>query len=115
MLTKKSGVTRIRALGMNYMRFAKVYPHLFMLLFCADKPENVCIFDSRMDQNKPYILRVLKENYGMTDQKFAEDAYIKIGIFLHGLAMLMITKSAKISDDKAVRLFAEVAGRLFKE
>jgi len=102
------GVLPIKAVGINYIRFAKEYPNLFKFIFCTDRQENVSVLDSHMDENKPRIIKLIMEDYGVTDEKKAEDAYIKTGIFCHGLAMMAISKSAKVGDKEVERLITEV-------
>jgi len=114
LLAEIPGMPLIQAIGYNYMRFAKEYPHLFRLLFTTDRHENASVFDDVIDDNKPYVMRLIMEDCGIKDEKRAEDIVVKIGVFCYGLAMVSITRVAKV-DDESVRMIYEVFTALLKD
>jgi AcrR family transcriptional regulator len=107
-----AGVTSVKAIGLNYIRFARENPHLFKLLFLNDTQRDVSIIYSSLDANKPFVVRLLKESYGITDDKHAEDVYIKLGIFCNGIATMIISNIAIFTDEEVNRLITEVAHKL---
>ncbi|MCL2752408.1 MAG: hypothetical protein FWE62_06620, partial [Firmicutes bacterium] len=105
------GELRITAVGLNYIRFAKEYPHLFNLIYCTDRQENVSIINSSLDRNKDYVLDLFKQDYGVSESA-VEDIYVKMGIFCNGIVFMMMTKSAKFDDADIYRLITEVCLKL---
>ena len=100
---------KINAVAFNYIRFAREYPYLFKLMFANDKYENISVLDKNIrNENKPRIIRIIKEDYGIGDEKHAEDLHIKGGIFCHGLAMMAISGSINVDDETIGRLIKEV-------
>lgn len=112
LLSEIPGETKIKSVGLNYIRFAKEYPELFRFIFFTDRQENTSIADHSLDTNKAYVVALIKEDYGITDDKRAEDLYIKLGIFCNGVAAMIISKSTKFTDADISRLITEVTEKL---
>ena len=102
---------KITAVGLNYIRFAREYPHLFKLIYGTDRQENVNIFHSSLDDNKNYVIDLLKKEYKISNDR-VEDIYIKMGIFCNGIAYMVMSKSAKFDDSDVYRLIKEVCAKL---
>ena len=109
--TEIPGELKITAVGLNYIRFAKEYPHLFKLIYLSDRQENVNIANSSLDENKNYILKLLEQEYGVSKNR-VEDIYIKLGIFCNGIAFMNMYKVAKFDDAEIYRLITEVCKKL---
>ncbi|MCL1901886.1 MAG: TetR/AcrR family transcriptional regulator [Firmicutes bacterium] len=115
LLAEISGETKIKSIGLNYIRFAKEYPELFKFIFFNDRQENTSIADHSLDTNKAHVVKLIKEGYGITDDKRAEDLYIKLGIFCNGVAAMIISKSTKFTDADIDRLISEVSIKLVSD
>ncbi|MCL2675067.1 MAG: TetR/AcrR family transcriptional regulator [Firmicutes bacterium] len=115
LLCKIPGVPDVSAIGLNYVRFSRDYPHLFKLIFFNDREENKSIVEHSLDDNKPYVVELIQQAYGIEDTHRAEDIYIKLGIFCNGIAAMIISKTSKFSDADVYRLLIEVTEKLVRE
>jgi len=102
------GVPKVYQIGLNYVRFAREYPHLFRFIFCTDRQENTSIVHSCLDENRPLVIKRMQEGWGVT-QAQATDIYVKTGVFCHGIASMIISKTAKFEDSDVYRLIKEVS------
>jgi len=107
LFTERPGVTMTISIALNYVRFAREYPHLFRFIFFSDRGENVAIVNHRLDENKPKVVEIIKNEHKLTDSQ-AEDHYIKMGIFCNGIAAMIISKTSDFSDKDILRLINEV-------
>jgi len=105
---------KAKAVGLNYLRFAKEYPNLFKLIFATDRYEHMGIFDTVIDDNKHRLIRLIMDDCGIKDPKRAEDIYVKIGIFCYGLAMAAVLRAIRIDDESTARLIEEVFAGILK-
>lgn len=105
------GETRTIAAGLNFINFAEEYPNLFKLLFCSNRQKGVSLAQSNLDVNKPYILQLVRDDYGITEDQAAK-AYLKVGIFCQGVAALILSDVAHISDEDIKREIREVFAML---
>jgi AcrR family transcriptional regulator len=106
--TERPGETKLKAIALNYIRFVKEYPHLFKFIFCTEHQNEVNFFDNSMDENRAYIVEHIIKECGITDVKKAEDLYNKLGVFCHGLATMILFKSAIVTDSEVVRFIDEI-------
>ena len=107
------GATPLQCVGVNFVKFAREYPHLFKFIFASDRQENVAIANSSLDDNKPMIIDGLKKEFDL-DDKQAEDYYIKLGILCHGMAAMIMGKVARYDDADILRIVIEVSEDLLK-
>jgi AcrR family transcriptional regulator len=101
------GMLKTKAIGLNYIYFAKKYPHLFRLIFFSNRQKNVNILKSSCDKNKPYILELIKKEFNIDDNR-VEDIYIKSGIFCNGIASMIRAKTADFTNEDIDRLITEM-------
>jgi AcrR family transcriptional regulator len=96
---KVEGVTELKAIGLNYIHFAKTYPHLFKLIFFSERQATVSVIDSSLDENKPHVVELIKREYGIENERRAVDIYTDLGIYCNGIAAMLISKSVKFTDE----------------
>lgn len=106
LLTEIPELQRYKATGWNYIRFAKEQPELFKLLYMTDRQENISIAESNLDENKDYIISHIKEEYGL-QEKAANDLYIEMWLFSHGIATMLVTKTVKLEDAEIDRMLTD--------
>ena len=94
-------------LALNYVRFAREYPHLFKFMFLCDRGENNRIINHKLDENKVIVVDEIQKRLKLTYDE-AVDHYIKMGIFCNGIAAMIISKTAIFNDKDIARLITEV-------
>ena len=80
----------IKAVGINYILFAKEEPHLFKLLFMTDREKNVSIFKSTLDDNKAEYISLIMEGLNFNEEQ-ANRYYVSLWIFSHGIATMLVS------------------------
>lgn len=108
LFTEVKGEHKFKSIGMNYIRFAKTQPHLFKLLFMSDRNRDTDIVDISPDGNKEEIISIMREVYPAIPEADANDFYVKIWIFCHGIATMIVTQTAKFTDEEMSRMGTEV-------
>lgn len=106
LLTEIPGLPKYKATGWNYIRFAKDQPELFKLLYMTGRQEDTAISDSSLDENKDYIISLITREYGLT-QKDANDLYVNMWLFSHGIAAMIATKTVKFVDSDISRMLTD--------
>ena len=100
-------IIRIKAVGLNFIRFARDYPNLFRFIFYTDRQENTNITDTSLDANRSFVVQLIQEEHGVSAIR-ADEIYIKMGIFCHGIASMVMAKTAKFTDADVERLISEL-------
>lgn len=113
LLTEIPGLPKYKSTGWNYIRFAKEQPELFKLLYMTDRQENISIAESNLDENKEYIIALIIEQYGLS-QKAANDLYVNMWLFSHGIAAMLVTKTVRLEDDEISRKLTEAFSGMLK-
>lgn len=107
LLTEIKGLQKYKAIGWNYIRFAKEQPELFKLLFMADRQSQTDISNSNLDDNKSYILSLITEQTGLDETK-ANELYVDMWLFSHGIAAMLVTKTVKLSDETISQMLTDM-------
>lgn len=107
LLTEIPGLKRYKATGWNYIRFAKEQPELFKLLYMTGRQENTAISESNLDENKDYIISLITDDYGL-NRTAANDLYVSMWLFSHGIAAMIATKTVKFEDIEISRMLTDV-------
>lgn len=97
LLTEIHGLPKYKSAGWNYIRFAKELPELFKLLYMTNRQENINIAESDLDENKDYIISLIIEQNNLS-KKNANDLYVNMWLFSHGIAAMLATKTVSLSD-----------------
>lgn len=112
LLASKGKEKAYKEMGLQYIRFARMYPEYFKLLFMQKTSLNALDFietDNTLDD-------ILKEGIKLTNFSYEEQKkfHIKVWIFTHGLATLVATKTIKISEDEISKLLESTVRELLK-
>lgn len=110
-----SGVNEDKAykkMGISYIKFAKDYPEFFKIIFMQKtnlNAENFMMADSIGDN-------VIKAGQVLTGLSFEEQKqfHIKVWIFTHGIACLVVTKTIEISDEEISKLLEDTVIEMIK-
>lgn len=103
LLTEIKGLPKYKTTGWNYIRFAKEEPQLFKLLFMTERNKDTDIAESNLDENKDYIISLITKDYGLPP-KAANDLYVSMWLFSHGIAAMLVTKTVKLEDADISRM-----------
>lgn len=107
-LAEVPGLPKFKAVGWNYIRFAKNCPNLFKLLFMSERYKDTSALVAPIDDNRDYMITAVKENYGITDDAVANRIYVELWLFSHGLATMIVTKTVNISDREIGEMLTDV-------
>ena len=90
--------------GLNYIEFAAEEKGIFRLLFMSDFGGADRV---RSEPEKDYILSVIEFSDGVTGAA-AEEIYKEMWLFSHGIAAMIVTGTAKFSDEEIRRMLSDV-------
>lgn len=107
LFTEIPNLSKYQAAGWNYIRFAKEQPHLFKLLFMTERQSSTPIGESSLDENKEYILSLIQNDYGLNKAQ-ANDLYVRLWLFSHGIATMIATKTVSLNDKEIGRMLMDV-------
>lgn len=80
----------IKAVGINYILFAKEEPNLFKLLFMTDREKDISIFKSTLDDNKAEYISLIEKKLNFNVEQ-ANQYYVAMWIFSHGIATMLVS------------------------
>lgn len=94
-----------KSIGLAYIRFARDYPEFFRILFMSESHLDAKAFimsDAMSD-------RIIKEGCKMTGLSYElqKQFHVKVWIFTHGIACLLLTKTVVLSDDEIRELLEQ--------
>lgn len=113
LLTEIPNLTKYQSAGWNYIRFAKEQPHLFKLLFMTERQSNTPISESSLDENKKYLLYLIKSDYDLTDKQ-ANELYVRLWLFSHGIATMIATKTVSLDNAEIGKMLMDVLNGLLQ-
>lgn len=104
-LSRAKGESFFREIGYAYIDFARNESNLFQLLFMSE-----CFglngFSDMFGEGNLEVAKIVSKNLGISLEA-AKNLFMKIWIFLHGIASLIATKSINLSDEEAKKLQKE--------
>lgn len=104
LLTDVSGLPRYKAIYLNYIRFAKEQPYLFRTLFMMEHRE---ILQSENNlEGRTYIISLIQEDNKIC-KELAEQIYIRLWLFSHGIATMLVTKAVVFSDEEIRKMLTD--------
>ena len=113
LLTEIPNLSKYQAAGWNYIRFAREQPNLFKLLFMTERQSDTPIAESDLDENKEYLISLIKNDYDLND-KIANDLYVRLWLFSHGVATMIATKTVSLSDNEIGKMLMDVLNGLLQ-
>lgn len=93
-----------KAIGINYVLFAKEHKELFKLLLMSNKSgQNIL----RENANLPYIWQTIQNEYKVPQQT-AQQIAQEMWLFAHGMATMIATDTADIDESQVSIMLTEV-------
>ena len=110
MAARKPQATKSEAIALNYIQFAKDYPNIFKLLFMTEQKNNDI---SKVDivGDREYAISAIKEVCSVNDE-IATAMFANIWVLTHGIATLLVTKTADLTDEQIRKMINDVADGL---
>lgn len=104
-LSRAQGENFFRSLGLAYIAFAKNDSNLFQMLFMSE-----CVgmngFSDMFGEENLEVAGVISKNLGVSLET-GKNLFMKIWIFMHGIAAMLATKSIKLSDEEVEKMLSE--------
>lgn len=90
-----------KGVGTYYIKFAKEHPKLFELLFMKEQnglpgPNNIL---GIIEDSYKAIMDSITKSYNVSE-RLAEELYIHMWIYSHGIAVLIVNKMCNFSDEE---------------
>ena len=98
MLSGENTENSYRAMGKSYVRFAKDYPVFFKILFMQQTEMNKDNY-AKIDQLGDKIIETGRNFTGLTFEE-QKEFHLKVWIFTHGIATLIVTGTIKLNDNE---------------
>ena len=98
MLSGENPENSYRAMGKSYVRFAKDYPVFFKILFMQQTEMNKDNY-AKIDQLGDKIIETGRKFTGLTFEE-QKEFHLKVWIFTHGIATLIVTGTIKLNDNE---------------
>lgn len=104
-----------RGVGAAYVKFAASEPELFKLLFMKSQPkiQSTATILADIDESYEKILNSITSNYGL-DRNTAENVYLHLWIYTHGIATLIATGVCTFSPEEITAKLTEIFKSLIK-
>lgn len=98
-----------RGVGLAYIRFARERPRLFRLLFMQERKErpNVESVLRGIEEHYEQIMASIVDEYHINTEK-AEELYLNLWIFLHGIAVMTVTEVCKFDEEQISHMLTQV-------
>jgi AcrR family transcriptional regulator len=113
LFTEISNVPLFRAVGLNYIKFARLHPFLFELLFMTKRNGKTNIAESDI-LPRAEITALIKKEYGITKVD-ADIIFTSLWIFTHGIATMTVTKTVTFDEKKISDLVVNCFNGLLKQ
>lgn len=112
MLSGENTNTPYKAMGNSYVRFARDYPELFKILFMQKAQVN----SSNFMQIDHLADKVISKGQKFTGLNFEEqkDFHLKVWIFTHGIASLVVTETLSLSDEEIDKIITDSVRHMLK-
>lgn len=98
MLSGENTENSYRAMGKSYVRFAKDYPVFFKILFMQQTEMNKDNY-AKIDQLGDKIIETGRKFTGLIFEE-QKEFHLKVWIFTHGIATLIVTGTIKLNDNE---------------
>ncbi|MDE7182065.1 MAG: TetR family transcriptional regulator [Clostridia bacterium] len=111
-----SGDNAFKGSGLGYVRFAANEPKLFQMLFMTEQ-NNVPNINNVLGQIDGYsekILKSVEQEYGFV-RETAEEIYLHLWIYTHGIAVLLATNVCKFTEQEISQMLNEVGSSIIKK
>ena len=100
-------------LALCYINFAKDEPNLFKLLFLSKHDENFNMYNLLNGKDNGFVIKELRRIPNL-DMNNAEEIFMKVFIFMHGMACMVTNGEFDLSDEEAVGMLKSVFAQFIK-
>lgn len=102
-----------KGVGASYICFAKEHPKLFQLLFIKEKEDIPDLNDvlGLIEGSYQKILDSITQSYKVSED-FAKQLYLHMWIYTHGIAVLIVNKMCRFSDEDISNMLTTVCKSL---
>lgn len=98
------GVNPFKAVGLNYIAFAREETPLFRLLYMSGKTDPSDLLD---DENTPFAVEVIVKEKGVSYDD-ARRVFRELWLFSHGIATMTATGTARFSEEEISGMLTDV-------
>lgn len=102
-----------KAMGMNYIRFAKEEPKLFQIILMGRNKMSAEDFIIH-DKNYEDIKTKVRHATGFSGEQLRE-FHLKIWIFTHGLATMLATQTCQFTEEQISTMLTDIFNALYRE
>ena len=100
-------------LGMSYISFARKYPNLFAVIFVLDNGTDRNMYDLVNGGSHGFVTREYKKLQGISPEAF-QVLFMKVWIFIHGAACMVIKDDFDMTDDDLVKLLEDTISAFYE-
>ncbi|MDE5722470.1 MAG: hypothetical protein K2I30_07035 [Clostridia bacterium] len=79
----------------------------------TERQSDTPIAESDLDENKEYLISLIKNDYDLNDKK-ANDLYVRLWLFSHGVATMIATKTVSLNDNEIGKMLMDVLNGLLQ-
>lgn len=110
---KSANGKKFKAVGMNYIHFAREEKQLFKLLFMSDvKHTSKMVVE--VDDNKTYIVDAIMTEYKMSMEE-AEKLHFEVWVATHGIASMIATDYMHFEEEQVSMILDDICGSLIRQ
>jgi len=99
--------------GLAYIRFARDYPEFFKIIFMQESKMDLDEFMKSDVETLENIFSSIIKKFDVSKEDI-KNFHIKVWIFTHGLACLIVTKTVNFSDDEVKDLLMNTVQGMFR-
>lgn len=104
---KKESAVPFVDLGLCYIQFAKEELNLFRMLFLSPHDEENTMYDLINGKENGFVIKELKRVHNLNMDR-AQMLFMKIFIFIHGMACMATNGEFDLSKDETVQFLTEI-------
>lgn len=112
MLSGVNGNEAYKSMGNSYVKFARDYPEFFKLIFMQKSKMNSENFVT-IDHLGNKIIETGQSFTGLTFEE-QKEFHLKVWVFTHGIATLIVTKTIEFTDEEIDELLASTVRQMLK-
>ena len=99
-------------LGMSYISYARKYPNLFAVIFVLDNGTDRNMYDLVNGGKHGFVTKEYKKLNGMSQDAFML-LFMKVWIFIHGAACMVIKDDFDMTDADLVKLLEDTISAFY--
>ncbi|MCR4892701.1 MAG: TetR/AcrR family transcriptional regulator [Lachnospiraceae bacterium] len=100
--------------GMTYISFAREEPHLFRMLFINENILQKSMYELVNGGSKNIVIKEIRNLEGLSPDE-AGPIFMKVWLFIHGIACMIVRNDFDIPEDEMVSLLKETFGKFYEK